>query len=135
MFTGTPRVQEQAIIVKEPQTDILKKIHETERQADRIIRAAEAEAGSLREAAQAGADEILRVKERELSARRPKILESERRSLEQEAQAVRDKGREQADRILRQFSPGIDSLVDRLLETLLPPVEPEASNISESHPG
>ena len=109
--------------MREPQADILKKIHETERQAEQMIREAEAQAKSLREQARAKADEIFKAKEQELAAQHQTRLSRELQTLDREGQILLSKAREQAEQMTRQLKPKMDRIVDQLLETLLPPIE------------
>ena len=103
----------------EPQSDILKRIHETERQADRIIREAESSAKTLREEARVKAEEILKTKERELSVRRPEMLSKELGILGKETETVLEKGRDEAEKLTRPLRSKTGPLVDRLLEKVL----------------
>lgn len=105
--------------MNEPQPDIIKMIHETERRADQIIREAEAKAKALREEARLRAEEILKAKERELSAKYQEMLSKELAILEKEMQVLLETARDQAVQLTQRFKPKISPMVDRLLETVL----------------
>jgi vacuolar-type H+-ATPase subunit H len=110
--------------INTPKADILKRIHETEREAERKIREAEARAKLLREEAKAEADRILRAKQRELDDQRRSRLDRALLTLEQEGRARLETARAEAEETARRLQTQIEPLVDRLLHTLLPLSEP-----------
>lgn len=100
--------------------DILRRIHETERNADRILREAEAEARSMREQAQSKADEILRVKKQECAQRRESLLAQRLQEARQEARRIVEEAHEKARRVKADAETKIPEVVEQLLKRLLP---------------
>ncbi len=106
-------------MMKEAEPDILRKIHEAERQADRIIRKAEGEARFIRTEAHKKRDEIIRVREMEMALHYKELLENELRSIEAEMKLLHREAQEQAGHLCRRAKEEIDSIVDQMLEMVL----------------
>ena len=106
----------------EPQPDVLtlKGIYEAERQAERIVREAEGQAAALLRDADAEASELLDEMRRRLSLRRREALEAAVSSIEREAGELLESARVRTNQWARKRKAGIDRIVDRLLEMVLP---------------
>lgn len=106
----------------EPQPDVLtlKRIYEAERQADRIVREAEAEAEALLRKADAEAAGILDARRREASHRRQEAVNEATASIEREARGFLEMETARTQQRSRKRAAGIDGIVERLLEMVLP---------------
>lgn len=100
--------------------DILHRIHETEREADRLLREAEAEARSLREQARSKSAEMLRAQKQEWEQRRESMLAQRLEETRREAQRIVDQARDEAGRLKGGVEAKIPDVVEQLLNRLLP---------------
>jgi vacuolar-type H+-ATPase subunit H len=100
--------------------DILHRIHETEREADRLLREAEAEARSLREEARVKAVEILRDKTQGWAQRRESLIAQRLEEAHQEARQMVEAARVEAGRFKGRVEVRIPDVVEQLLKHLLP---------------
>ena len=100
--------------------DILHRIHETERDADRLLREAEAEARFLREQARSKAAEILQAKKQEWELRRESLLTQRLEEARQEARRIVEQSRDEAGRLRGRMEAKIPDVVEQLLKRLLP---------------
>ncbi|MBI3994476.1 MAG: hypothetical protein HY349_00735 [Nitrospirae bacterium] len=100
--------------------DILRRIHETERAAERLIREAEAEARSMRDAARAKAAEILQAKKQECDRRRESLLAQRLQEARREAEGLLEEAGDAAGRFKRRVEAKIPEVVEQLLKRLLP---------------
>ncbi len=100
--------------------DILRRIHETERDADRFLREAEAEARSLREQARSKAAELLQAKNQEWELRRESLLAQRLEEARQEARRIVEQSRDEAVRLKGRIEAKIPDVVEQLLKRLLP---------------
>jgi vacuolar-type H+-ATPase subunit H len=106
----------------EPQPDVLtlKRIYEAERQADRIVREAEGEAAALLRKADEEATGLLDERRRRLSTRRGEVLEAAISAIEGEAEKLLENAKSRTSLWTRKKAAGVDLIVERLLETVLP---------------
>jgi vacuolar-type H+-ATPase subunit H len=106
----------------EPQPDVLtlKRIYEAERQADRIVREAEGEAAALLRKADEEAAGLLDERRRQLSTRRGEVLEAAISAIEGEAEKHLENVKSRTERWTRKKAAGVDRIVERLLEKVLP---------------
>ncbi|MEK6683986.1 MAG: hypothetical protein AABY46_04935 [Nitrospirota bacterium] len=100
--------------------DILRRIHETEREADRLLREAEAEARFLREQARSKAAEILQAKKQEWELRRESLLDQRLGEARQEARRIVEQSGNEAGRLKGWVEAKIPDVVEQLLKRLLP---------------
>ena len=100
--------------------DILRRIHETERDADRLLREAEAEARSLREQARSKAAEILQAKKQEWEQRRELLLAQRLEEAREETRRIVEQSRDEARRLKGRVEAKIPDVVEQLLKHLLP---------------
>jgi vacuolar-type H+-ATPase subunit H len=107
----------------EPATDgaILKRIFSAERDADRIVREAEAQAADLLAAADAKAAGMLAERRRALAAWRMEALATAVREADAEAERILAGARDSTSAWSRRETERIDALAARLLEAVLPP--------------
>lgn len=106
----------------EPQTDVLtlKRIYEAERQADRIVREAEGEAAAILRDADEQAAGLIDERRRRLATLRGEILEAAVSAIDAEAKKLLEDARSRTELWTRKKASGIDSIVERLLEKVLP---------------
>lgn len=104
----------------EKSSAILKVIHEAEKQAERIVRSANAEAESIREKGRAKAAEILEAKKKDLEKRFEEDWSRESGRLDLETREELDgrlvKVRKHGEKKIRK----IDSIVDEMMQIVLP---------------
>lgn len=107
----------------EPERDgtILKRIFSAEREADRIVRDAEAQAAALLETAGKEAAGIVADRRRELASAREASLEAAVREAGIEAGRFVAAAQASTAAWVARESVRIDALADRLLEAVLPP--------------
>jgi vacuolar-type H+-ATPase subunit H len=105
--------------MKEAQSDILKKIHKAERQADGLIREAEAQARTIQAEARSKAEQILKDKKNELTIQHEQLLKKEQKVIEDESQALLTNTRDQAERLTQRVRSDIDRIVDEILKMVL----------------
>ncbi len=104
-----------------PDVRTLKSIYEAERHADRILREAEEEDAALLRRTDAEAEKALEEVRRGLPLRRREALEEAVSSIEKEAAALLAEARSRTERWAGRRRAGIDRIVDRLLDMVLPP--------------
>jgi len=106
----------------EPQPDVLtlKRIYEAERQADRIVREAEGEAAAILRNADEQAAGLLDERRRRLATLRGEILEAAVSAIDGEAEKLLEDARSRTELWTRKKATGIDLIVERLLEKVLP---------------
>lgn len=104
-----------------PDVRTLKTIYEAERRADRILRKAEEDAVELLRRTDAEAGETLSALHRDLPPRRREGLEKAVSSIEKESSGLLEEARSRTERWAGRRRAGIDRIVDRLLEMVLPP--------------
>jgi vacuolar-type H+-ATPase subunit H len=106
----------------EPQPDVLtlRRIYEAERQADRIVREAEGEAAALLRKADEEAAGLLEEMRRRLAARRTEVLNATISAADAEAGKLLEDAKARTELWARKKASGIDDVVERLLETVLP---------------
>ncbi len=107
-------------MMKDAPSDILKKIHETERQADQIVREAEAQIRTIQAEAHHKAAEILKAKKQKLSTLHDELLNNELETIGEESKALLEKTRQQAKRLNQRVGPEIDHIVNQILNIVLP---------------
>lgn len=106
----------------EPQPDVstLKKIFEAERQAERIVHDAESQASALLRDADAEAAGLLEARRQLLSLRRREAMEEATSSMDKEATELLESERSRVSKWAEERRAGIDRIVERLLEMVLP---------------
>ncbi len=106
----------------EPQPDVLtlRRIYEAERQADRIVREAEGEAAAILRDADEQAAGLLDERRRRLTTLRGEILEAAVSAIDKEAEKLLEDARARTELWTRKKAAGIDHIVERLLEKVLP---------------
>lgn len=100
--------------------DILRRIRETERNADRIFREAETEGRSLREQARSRAAEMLNQKKAELVQRRESLLAQQLSEARQQSARIVEQAGEEARVLEGRAKSKIPDAVELLLTRLLP---------------
>jgi vacuolar-type H+-ATPase subunit H len=100
--------------------DILRRINETEREADGLLREAEAEARSLREQARSKSAEMLRARKQEWEQRRVSLMAQRLEEARQEARRMVEAARAEAGLFKGQVEVRIPDVVEQLLKHLLP---------------
>ncbi len=100
--------------------DILRRINETEREADRLLREAEVEARSLREQARSKSAEMLRARKQEWELRRESLMAQRLEEARQEARRIVEAARAEAGRFKGRVEVRIPDVVEQLLKHLLP---------------
>jgi len=103
-----------------PEVPTLKKIYEAEREAERIVREAEAEAAALLRRADTEAAELLEARTRLLPLLHGRALEEVLSSAEKEAGELLESVKVRTEGWVKTQKAGVDRIVDRLLERVLP---------------
>lgn len=108
--------------MNDPESDVLslKRIYEAERRADQMVRNAEAEARAHREATGAWVEGFLKAKAQERSEQHLRRLEEEIQAIETECRERIRRAEEEAARWIERQRPGLDAIVDRLLQKVIP---------------
>jgi vacuolar-type H+-ATPase subunit H len=106
-----------------PQSDVdrIREIYRAEREADRIVRDAQAEAEALLEGAKAAAGAALAAQRIDFARRAGEALETETAEIEREAQTLLESARLRAEAWVRRAKPEIDAVASALLSRILPP--------------
>lgn len=106
----------------EPRPDVvaLKRVYEAERQAERIVREAEAEAEAILRLADEEAAGLLAETRSQLSLRRREALEAAVSSIDRDAGLLLCHARARTEQRHLERASGIDRVVERLLEMVLP---------------
>ncbi len=100
---------------------ILKEIYEAERQADRIVRDAEAGARALIADAEAASGADLETRREKLACRTAEALNAQTIEIEKEISEFLCDREAETERWVRARRAGIDRIVDRLVAVVLPP--------------
>ena len=104
----------------QPDVLTLKRIYEAERQAERIVRDAESRSAVLLREADTEASGLLEEKRHRLSLRQREALEEAVASIDREAAEFLEGARSRAGKWAEERRAGIDRIVERLLEMVLP---------------
>lgn len=106
-----------------PQSDVdkIKDIYRAEREADRIVRDAEAAARALLEEAAEGARKFLEARRADLARQSREALEKGIGEIEREARELLETDRLRTEQWIRRSERSIESIAESLLGRILPP--------------